>query len=86
MKDVLIRYLLSRALSGSTHSTEAGYGRDFLNATMDGDLVPLMIIEAHLGWFDVHLLLPVGQTHSQRNAAVAQRQIQVVSAMSRIEE
>lgn len=86
MEDALIRALLTSEISDNTHPTEAGYGRDFLNASMDGDLVPLMIIEAHLGRLDMHLLLPVGQPHSQRNAAVAQRQIEIVSAVARIEE
>lgn len=49
-------------------------------------LVPLMIIEAHLGWLDVHLLLAIGQAHGQRDAPIPQCQIQIVCAMSRIEE
>lgn len=53
---------------------------------MDCHLVPLMIIETHLGWLYVHLLLAIGQAHSQRHATIAQRQIQIVSAMARIEE
>lgn len=49
-------------------------------------LVPLMIVESHLGRLDVHFLLAVGQAHGQRDAAVAQCQIQIVRAVSRVEE
>lgn len=45
-----------------------------------------MIIEAHLRWLYVHLLLTIGQTHGQRHASIAQCQVQVVGAMTRVEE
>lgn len=55
---------------------------NLLNAPVNGDFVPLMIIETDAGRFDVHLLLAVGQTHRQRDTAVAQRQIQIVGIVA----
>lgn len=34
----------------------------------------------------MHLLLPVGQTHCERNAAISEGQVQIVSAVSRVEK
>ena len=53
---------------------------------MDGDFVPLVVVEAHPTRLDVHLLFAIGQAHSQRDAAVTECQVQVVGAVTWIQE
>ena len=49
---------------------------------MDGDFVPLVVVEAHPTRLDVHLLFAIGQAHSQRDAAITEGQVQVVGAVT----
>lgn len=44
---------------------------NLLNAPVNGDFVPLVIVESDACWFNVHLLLAVGQAHRQGDAAIA---------------
>jgi hypothetical protein len=65
-----------------THPTEARDRGNFLNSSMNCHPMPLMIVESHASRLDVHFLLAVCQSHRQRDSAVANRQIQIVGAVT----
>lgn len=66
----------------STHPTKARHGRNFLNSPMNSHFVPLMVVESHARWLNVHFLFTVRQTHRQRHTAIAYRQIQVIGSVT----
>lgn len=53
-----------------------------LDASVNGHLVPLMVVESNARWLDVHLLFAVRQSHCQRDATVAKGQIQIVRVVA----
>lgn len=44
--------------------------------------MPLMIVESHARWLDVHFLFTVRQAHRQRDTTIAYRQIQIISSVT----
>lgn len=44
--------------------------------------MPLMVVKSHASRLDVHFLFTVGEAHGERDAAIAYRQIQVISSVT----
>lgn len=94
MQAKLLNSLVSRWLNGrcsnsfliinliSTNPTEARDRWNFLNPPMNRHTMPLMVVESHASRFNVHFLFSICESHRQRNATIANRQVQIIGSVA----